>query len=75
MVPVAPIDVQAVVMALITFVATFAVCRWRIADLERRVEKLESVERNHSDRMVAVETKLESCIKILEKIAEKLHVD
>lgn len=61
-------------IALVGTIATFAVCRWRISDLERRVDKLENAERNHSDRVVIIETKLDSIEELLRSIADKLNV-
>lgn len=67
-------DTVAASVAIVSAVAVFAVCRWRIMDLERRVEMLEDSERNQGDRMVAVETKLDSATHILERIADKLEI-
>jgi predicted nucleic acid-binding Zn-ribbon protein len=67
-------DTFAALMALIGAAASAAVCRWRIADLERRVSQLESSERNHSDRVVKIETRLENITDLLERIALKLDV-
>jgi hypothetical protein len=67
-------DASAAAISLIGVIATFAVCRWRIGDLERRVQQLEQSERNHSDRVVVIETKLTAIETILQRIADKLDV-
>ena len=68
-------DTFAALAAIVGAAGTFAVCAWRISDLSRRVDRLEESERSHSDRVVVMETKLESVINILQRIAEKLNVD
>ena len=65
-------DTFAAGLALVAAAATFAVCKWRIGDLERRVDILETSERSHSDRVVVIETKLESIESLLKRLVEKL---
>ena len=67
-------DTVAAFVALAVGISNFAVSRQKIADLERRVEILEKSERNHSDRVTVIETKLENIVTLLERIAEKLDV-
>jgi hypothetical protein len=68
------VDTFAAVSGLIAAIGTFAVCKWRINDLDRRVLQLEQLERNHSDRVITVETKLSAIESLLQRIAEKLDV-
>lgn len=58
----------------ITIISAFAVCSWRITDLNRRVIMLEDIVRANSSRVVIVETKLISIESLLVRIAEKLRV-
>jgi len=67
-------DTVAAATALAIGISNFAVSRQKIADLERRVDLLEKSERNHSDRVTIIETKLENIVAILNRIAEKLEV-
>ena len=67
-------DTVAAGVALVAGVSSFAVSRQKIQDLERRTEILEKSERNHSDRVTVIETKLENIVAILNRIAEKLEV-
>ena len=64
-------DTVAAGIALAVGISNFAVSRQKIADLERRVDLLEKSERNHSDRVTIIETKLENIVAILNRIAEK----
>ena len=68
-------DITAGLIAVISAAATFAVCRWRIMDLERRVQILEASERDHADRVIIVETKLDAITAILQRIEGKLDAN
>lgn len=68
------LDAVAGIVALVTAISLAAVAIWRISSLEHRVEFLEGSDRNHAERMVAVETKLENIEDLCRRIADKLNV-
>ena len=68
-------DTVAFLIAVVGVVSAFAVMGFRILDLSRRVESLETRERDHSDRVVVIETKLEAITDLLKRIASKLDVN
>ncbi|GEM_PF-1961354 len=67
-------DTFAAAVAVVGVGASFAVCRWRIQDLDRRVDKLEGFRDDHGERMGVVETRLTAIEEWLKRIADKLGV-
>ena len=55
-------------------VAAWAVIPYRVNQLERRLERLESSERDFAERMAGIEAELRLTRHTVEKIADKLEV-
>lgn len=53
-------------------IGAFAVMGFRISDLSRRVTSLEANERNHSERVIKMETQLDTAIRLLARIEAKI---
>ena len=68
------IDVVAGLVTVTIVIGAIFVGKYQIAELERRVARLEDAERAIADRITRVETQLEMAVELLHKIATKLDV-
>lgn len=60
------------ILAILVSLSAWMVIPWRVGSSEKRLDALESHERNHSSRMVAVETELKSMNATLSRIERAL---
>lgn len=68
------IEQIAAIFSIASALAAWAVIPWRVSQVERRLERLETSERDMASRMTAIETELRMTRHTVEKIAEKLNV-
>lgn len=64
----------AAIISIASALAAWAVIPWRVSQVERRLERLESSERDMASRMSSIETELRITRHTVERIAEKLNV-
>ena len=69
------IEQIAAIISIASALAAWAVIPWRVAQVERRLDRLESSERDMAHRMTAIETELRLTRHTVERIAEKLDVN
>ena len=67
-------DTGFAVVSIIGTTATFAVMRWRVKDLDRRVEKLETKDEANAPRLSVIETKMDNLVQLCSRIAKKLDL-
>jgi hypothetical protein len=63
------------IVSLASAFAAWAVIPWRVSQLEVRLQRLETSERDMSNRMASIETELRLTRHTVERIAEKLNVE
>ncbi len=68
------IEQVAAIISIASALAAWAVIPWRVSQVERRLERLESSERDMASRMSSIETELRITRHTVERIAEKLNV-
>ena len=55
--------------------SAWLVIPWRVGSIEKRLQLLEDRERDHAQRMVALETKMVTALEILQRIDRRLSQD
>lgn len=60
------------ILAILVSLSAWMVIPWRVGSLEKRLDAVEADERDHSSRMVAVETELKNINAILARIERVL---